>query len=137
MPETIEVKWNLPSNLFERVREEAERTSKPEDSVIAGLIKSALPPSGSEMDSKVREMMTRLSPLPDQELSKIAKSWMPAEEQARLTALLEKQNDQALTENEESELNELFERVVQISGESVLAGRILHDRQAQNALQLP
>src|SRR5439155_599123 len=104
MPDTIEVKWNLPPNLFERVREEAERTRKPEDSVIASLIKSTLPPSGSELDSKVQEMINRLTPLSDQELTKIASAWMPQQEQARLTALLEQNRSRMLTSVEESEL---------------------------------
>lgn len=93
----------LPDNVYERVRRLAELTGQDVEDAVTETLVRLLPPLTSEMDNRPIQSLT------DQEVLHLADSKMDSSLNARMSALLAKQQAEPMTEADQAELEMLME----------------------------
>jgi hypothetical protein len=98
---------DLPDSAFERLSRLAELTNQPLSYLVIQSITGNLPPAIETAPVEARSELLTLPTLSVEALRQIAQSQSPREQQERLSALLEGNQEGLLSEAEEQELQEL------------------------------
>lgn len=118
----------LPDSVYERIKATAQVNSLTSEEVIKQSVILLLPAFESDIPSNHRLSLTKLPLLNDIQLWKIANSVMNHTQQLRLEDLAELQKNKLLSEDEQSELEELMNEAQQIMLCKAEAKRILAQR---------
>jgi hypothetical protein len=100
---STQVTVTLPDKVYRRAERLAQLSGKDIEDVIAEQLVTTLPPLGSEMDARAVET------LPDQEVVLLSESMMDEFHSARLSVLLDKNQNAALSASERAELELLMD----------------------------
>jgi hypothetical protein len=100
---TTQVTVTLSERAYKRIMHMAELAGHDVSDTLAEKIDDLLPPLPSELDSRSIES------LPDTDVLLIADSMMDAVQSARMSALLQKQQAEPMTESELAELSMLMD----------------------------
>ena len=103
MKMTTQVTVTLSERAYKRIMHMAELAGHDVSDTLAEKIDDLLPPLPSELDSRSIEL------LPDDEVLAIADSMMDQVQSARMSALLQKQQAEPMTESEVAELQMLMD----------------------------
>ena len=101
------VTLQLPEGIYERVLRTAEATQRSIEEVLVRTIEAGMPPTVDDLPLSYREEFLAMERLRDEELLEIAQSVMPAAQQRRYSALLRKNQQGTITENEGEQLTQL------------------------------
>ncbi len=93
----------LPDKVYQRVRRLAELTGQNVEEAVAETLVRLLPPLASEMDNRPMHALS------DQEVLELADSMMDKSLNARMSALLAKQQAEPMTDADQAELEMLME----------------------------
>lgn len=113
---TQRVTVELSDPVFQQLVRIAEATSQPIEVLAAQSIASNLPPSADNAPPEMQAELLRIQTLSIDELLKIAQAQIESEQQARHTALLEKNQTDEISPKERQELSELRSSVDQRFG---------------------
>ena len=100
----MELTINLPESAFERLSHLADLTNQPLSELVLQSITGNLPPSIETAPDEIKADLLRLQILSVQELQHIAQSQLSPTQQERYASLLERNQDELLTEAERQEL---------------------------------
>lgn len=100
----MELTINLPESAFERLSHLADLTNQPLSELVLQSITGNLPPSIETAPEEIKSDLLRLQTLSIDELRDIAQSQLSSTEQERYALLLERNQDELLTESEQQEL---------------------------------
>jgi len=98
----MEVTINLPDRIYANLSSVADKSSRRIDEVIVEKIERDFAIDAGELEKQI-------SVCSNKEIFEIAELKMPPQQDARLSLLLERQNERDLTEAEQNELWELME----------------------------
>lgn len=98
---------DLPEDAFERLSRLAELTNQPLSKLVVQSINGNLPPSVETASIQMQPELLELQTEPVDKLRQIALSQIPPEQQQRLIALLELNQDGPLNDCEKQELHQL------------------------------
>lgn len=118
----------LPDSVYDRIEMTAQATSLTSEEVIKQSVALLLPAFEADIPEPTRLSLSKLSLLNDMQLWKTANSKMTKLKQSRLEKLAEIQKSRALTEKEQSEINDLMEEAQQLMLHKAEARRILSQR---------
>lgn len=121
------VTLNIPSRVYWRAQRAAEAVRRPVERVIVETLDTALP----SLDDAPPEMIDELAAmhtLPDKNLREVARSIMPAKQQARLRRLSVAQQERPLKPAEVRELDELVNEYGRVTLRKAHAYALLHKR---------
>jgi hypothetical protein len=104
---TQRVTVELSDPVFQQLVRIAEATSQPLEVLAAQSIASNLPPSADNAPPEMQAELLRIQTLSIDELLKIAQAQIESEQQARHTALLEKNQTDEISPEERQELSEM------------------------------
>ncbi len=104
---TQRITVELSDPVFQQLVRIAEATSQPLEVLAAQSIASNLPPSADNAPPEMQAELLRIQTLSIDELLKIAQAQIESEQQARHTALLEKNQTDEISPEERQELSEL------------------------------
>jgi hypothetical protein len=125
---TQRVTVELPEPVFQQLVRIAEATSQPIEVLAAQSIASNLPPSADNAPPEMQAELLRLQTLSIDELLKIAQAKVEPEQQARHTALLEKNQTDEISPEERQELSELRSSVDRLMLRKAYAWAVLRWR---------
>lgn len=103
MKMTTQIIVTLSDEVYRRAEHFARLTGQAVEDVIAERVGDTLPPLVSELDSRPVEMLS------DDEVNTLAESMMDDRFSTRMSALSQKQREEMLTSEEQTELRMLFE----------------------------
>lgn len=98
----MEVTIDLPDRIYANLSSVADKSSRRIDEVIVEKIER-------EFSIDANELEKQISVCSDEEIFEIAELKMPPKQDARLSLVLERQNERDLTKAEQNELWELME----------------------------
>ncbi len=98
----------LPEMIYRQVKETAEATSRPLEEVLAQSIARSFPPLEEDLPAELREELSSLMSLSDDELWQIARGETPLDEQDRLEELTGIRKERDLTPAEAQEFETLY-----------------------------
>lgn len=104
---TQRVTVELSDPVFQQLVRIAEATSQPIEVLAAQSIASNLPPSADNAPPEMQAELLQMQTLSIDELLEIAQAQIESEQQARHTALLEKNQKDEISPEERQELSEL------------------------------
>jgi hypothetical protein len=104
MPETVTL--TLPDNILQPVKRSAEAVHQPIEELLVTALQSSLPPLQGLPDEAIADL-TALETLNNESLSLVMTETVPSETQAALSELLERQQTDSLTSEEEQRLASL------------------------------
>jgi hypothetical protein len=125
---TQRVTVELPDPVFQQLVRIAEATSQPIEVLAAQSIASNLPPSADNAPPEMQAELLRMQTLSIDELLEIAQSQIESEQQARHTALLEKNQTDEISPEERQELSELRSSVDRLMLRKAYAWAVLRWR---------
>jgi predicted DNA-binding protein len=99
---------HMPEPLYQRLQRLAALTKRPLESLVLQALDANIPPLLEEMPEHVRADLAALETLDDAALRQIAHGSWSAEQNARYTALLEKERAGTLTPTEQETLEGLY-----------------------------
>lgn len=117
----------LPEELSTRARQIAESTAQPVEQVLLEHLQTLSAPLPSLPPDEQKEL-DALHNLSDDTLWTIARDQMPDEAQSRAQALMDKNTQGSITDDERAELNELVERADRLMVRKAEAATILRGR---------
>lgn len=100
----MELTINLPESAFERLSHLADLTNQPLSELVLQSITGNLPPSIETAPVEIQADLLQLQTLSVDELRHIAQSQLSLFQQERYAILLERNQDELLTEEERQEL---------------------------------
>ena len=118
----------LPDSVYDRIKTTARATALTSEEVIKQSVILLLPAFESDIPADLRLSLTEFSLMNDIQLWKTANSVMGNPHQARLEKLAEIQKHRPLTDNEQSELDNLMDEAHQIMLCKAEARRLLAQR---------
>lgn len=118
----------LSDPVFQQLVRIAEATSQPIEVLAAQSIASNLPPSADNAPPEMQAELLRIQTLSIDELLKIAQAQIESEQQARHTALLEKNQTDDISPEERQELSELRSSVDRLMLRKAYAWAVLRWR---------
>ena len=98
---------DLPEDAYERLSRLAELTNQPLAKLVVQSITGNLPPSLETAPIQMQAELLELQTEPVDKLWEIARSQIPSEQQQRLIALLDRNQDGLLNDLEKQELHQL------------------------------
>lgn len=98
----MEVTINLPERVFANLSSVADKSHRRVDEIIAEKIER-------DFAIDAEDLAKQIALCSDKEVREIAELQMPPKQDARLSSLLQKQNEKDLTETEQKELWKLIE----------------------------
>lgn len=98
------VEIELPESVYRQLMRVAEETAQPVAILAAQSVMSNLPPSAADASPELRGELLRMQTLGTSELLKVAQSQMTIASHERQAELLEKNQDDLLTDTERQEL---------------------------------
>jgi len=98
---------DLPEDIYLRLRHVAEQTEQPLEDVLFQSIQGNLPPSPLDAPSDMQEGLTAMWKADNETLREIARSHVPPEQWQRHQELLEKNQEDTLTDTERAEIEQL------------------------------
>ncbi len=125
---TQRVTVELPDPVFQQLVRIAEATSQPLEVLAAQSITSNLPPSPDNAPPEMQPELLRMQTLSIDELLEIAQAQIESEQQARHTALLEKNQTDEISPEERQELSELRSSVDRLMLRKAYAWAVLRWR---------
>lgn len=125
---TQRVTVELSDPVFQQLVRIAEATSQPIEVLAAQSIASNLPPSADNAPPEMQAELLRIQTLSIDELLKIAHAKVEPEQQARHTALLEKNQTDEISPEERQELSELRSSVDRLMLRKAYAWAVLRWR---------
>jgi hypothetical protein len=125
---TQRVTVELSEPVFQQLVRIAEATSQPLEVLAAQSIASNLPPSADNAPPEMQAELLRIQTLSIDELLEIAQSQIESEQQARHTALLEKNQTDEISPEERQELSELRSSVDRLMLRKAYAWAVLRWR---------
>ncbi len=125
---TQRVTVELSDPVFQQLVRIAEATSQPLEVLAAQSIASNLPPSADNAPPEMQAELLRIQTLSIDELLKIAQAQIESEQQARHTALLEKNQTDEISPEERQELSELRSSVDRLMLRKAYAWAVLRWR---------
>jgi hypothetical protein len=121
------VTLTVPDSIFQRIKRSAETLRRPPEEIIIETLNVALP-RVDEVPPEMTEELAAMRTLPDEQLWEIARSTMPARQQARLRTLSAAQRERALAPAELQKLDVLLQAYGQITLRKAQAYALLHER---------
>lgn len=118
----------LPETLYRQAKETAEAKSLTIEEVLAQSIALSLPPLEEDLPAELRNELSSLMLLSDDELWAIARSEMDEKLQDRLEALMSIRDSRALSSEEDSELGSLLTKSESLMVKKAEAYRLLTRR---------
>ncbi len=125
---TQRVTVELSDPVFQQLVRIAEATSQPIEVLAAQSIASNLPPSADNAPPELQAELLRIQTLSIDELLKIAQAQIESEQQARHTALLEKNQTDEISPEERQELSEMRSSVDRLMLRKAYAWAVLRWR---------
>lgn len=125
---TQRVTVELSEPVFQQLVRIAEATSQPLEVLAAQSITSNLPPCPDNAPPEMQAELLRMPTLSIDELLEIAQSQIESEQQARHTALLEKNQTDEISPEERQELSELRSSVDRLMLRKAYAWAVLRWR---------
>jgi len=119
---------NLPEMAFQRLSRLAELTNQPLSDLVLQSITGNLPPAIETAPVEIQAELLNLPTLSVDALRQIAKSQIPSGDRERHIALLERNQENLLTREEQRELQELSLGADQLMLKKAHACAILHWR---------
>lgn len=101
------VTLQLPTEVYERLKEAANALQQPMEMVLIQAVRAGLPPSVDDLFPEHREEFKAMALLSDEELWNIARSTLQEAKQRQLTRLLRKNEAGTLSEGERHKLEAL------------------------------
>jgi hypothetical protein len=98
---------HMPELLYRRLSRLAELTHRPLESLVVQTLSANVPPLPEDLAEPEREALLALETLDDTTLWQVARSMIAPTQHERLSELLERQRDSALTPDEMTELADL------------------------------
>ena len=98
------VEIELPEAVYRQLMRVAEETAQPIATIAAQSVMSNLPPSAADASPELREELLRMQALETSDLLKVAQSQLAITSHERQAELLEKNQDEPLTDTERREL---------------------------------
>ena len=111
----MELTIDIPESVVQRLRTIAEFTHQPLGELVLKSIEGNLPPDVSSAPAEVRPELLQMQTLSIDELRRIARAQVSEAHQIQHRELLRKNQDGLLTASEQTELNELTQRVDQLT----------------------
>ncbi len=99
----------MPQPLYQRLQRLAALTQRPLESLVLQALDANLPPLLEDMPEPIRQELAALETLDADALRPIADSVWSPEQNARYSALVEKERAQTLTSSEKTDLEELYQ----------------------------
>lgn len=118
----------LPEPIFQQLARIAEATQQPLEVLVAQSVASNLPPSPDNAPSEMQADLLKMQSLSNEELLEIAQRQVSVEQQERHTSLLEKNQANELTPEEQQQLSELRLAVDRLMLQKAYAWSILRWR---------
>lgn len=118
----------LPEAVFQQLVRIAEATSQPLEILAAQSITSNLPPDSDNAPPEMQAELLRMQTLSIDELLKIAQTQVEFEQQARHTAMLEKNQTDEISPEERQELSKLRSAVDRLMVRKAYAWAVLRWR---------
>jgi len=103
---TQTVTLQLPEEIYNRVKRNAEAMKQPVEKVLVEAISASIP-SVDGLPLDIKEELEALEGLSDDKLWEVARSMMPTPQQRKYSNLLRKNSAGTLTEGEQKELSNL------------------------------
>lgn len=119
------VSIELPEDVYERVRETAAASARSVQDVLAASITLSLPPLERDLPPEIRSELRPMALLTAEELRELSRESLSHERQVRLEALAELQKQQALSEAEQAELDDLVKLAQRVMLHRAEARRLL------------
>ncbi len=119
---------NLPDSAFQRLSRLAELTNQPLSDLVLQSIAGNLPPAIETAPVEMQSELLTLQSLSVEALRQIAQSQIPSEQQERHIALLEQNQEDSLTEEEQGELQALSWAADRLMLKKAHACAVLHWR---------
>lgn len=98
------VEIELPESVYRQLMRVSEETAQPVATLAAQSVMSNLPPSAADASPELREELLRMQTLETSELLKVAQSQLAIASRERQAELLERNQDDLLTDTERQEL---------------------------------
>jgi len=98
------VEIELPESVYRQLMRVSEETAQPVATLAAQSVMSNLPPSAADASPELRGELLRMQTLETSELLKVAQSQMAIASHERQAELLERNQDDLLTDTERQEL---------------------------------
>ena len=124
----MELTIDLPESVFERLSRLAELTNQPLLSLVIQSVTGNLPPEIETAPVEAQAELLTLQTLEVETLREIAQSQIPLAQQERLMSLLELNQDLALSEAEQQELQQLSQAADQLMLKKAYACAVLRWR---------
>ena len=124
----MQITVELPEPVFRQLVRIAEATSQPLEVLAAQSITSNLPPSADNAPPEMQAELLRMQTLSIDELLKIAQAQVEPEQQARHTALLEKNQTDEITPEERQDLSKMRSAVDRLMVRKAYAWAVLRWR---------
>ena len=128
MPQTVEVRLNLPIEVVERIDDAAQDSNRPRESVIADAVMAAVPASRRRAEQAVDARVRSMEKLTREELEEMRDAWFPKLKDQRLSKLLETQQYRHLNTAEKAELKELLVEAEDHAARRAAARLVLRSR---------
>lgn len=121
-----QITLSIPVGLYDRARRTAEQTEQPIEAVLISTLEAAFPDEPLPPDEQ--EELDALAHLSDDALWTIAREQMPADLQARMGELMDRNTQGRLTDREREELEAQVERGDRLTLRKAEAAALLTQR---------
>lgn len=104
-----EITLHLPEDLYERLRKKAESSKQALSDIALQSLRAGMPPALDQVPERFRADLQALDQMSDDLLRKIAQADLPDDKAALYESLLEKNQNEALSQAERETLDTLRE----------------------------